>query len=294
MLDFRIYTFLEVCKYMNFTKAAEALHITQPAVSQHIRYIEEYYQTRLFTFQGKKPVLTEAGEYLLHAFTTLSHDQVYLKEHLLSMQKKKPTLIFGATLTIGEYVMPRFLIEYQTRHPDTVLTMITANTHELLDRISDGEIDFAIVEGYFDKTQYDYLTFSSEPYIAVAGTPLFEDCRPRSLSELLDQKLIVREPGSGTREILEKHLEARNLSIHDFSGVSEIGNIPALKAVVSAGLGITFLYRSAAEEELKNGILFDVTPENFSITHDFTLIWQKGSMFASRYRTIFEEWKKKL
>ena len=246
MLDFRIYTFLEVCKYMNFTKAAEALHITQPAVSQHIRYIEEYYQTRLFTFQGKKPVLTEAGEYLLHAFTTLSHDQVYLKEQLLSMQKKKPALIFGATLTIGEYVMPRFLIEYQTRHPDTVLTMITANTHELLDRISDGEIDFAIVEGYFDKTQYDYLTFSSEPYIAVAGTPLFEDCRPRSLSELLDQKLIVREPGSGTREILEKHLEARNLSIHDFSGVSEIGNIPALKAVVSAGLGITFLYRSAA------------------------------------------------
>lgn len=294
MLDFRIYTFLEVCKYMNFTKAAEALHITQPAVSQHIRYIEEYYQTRLFTFQGKKPVLTEAGEYLLHAFTTLSHDQVYLKEHLLSLQKKKPALIFGATLTIGEYVMPRFLIEYQTRHPDTVLTMITANTHELLDRISDGEIDFAIVEGYFDKTQYDYLTFSSEPYIAVAGTPLFEDCRPRSLSKLLDQKLIVREPGSGTREILEKHLEARNLSIHDFSGVSEIGNIPALKAVVSAGLGITFLYRSAAEEELKNGILFDVTPENFSITHDFTLIWQKGSMFASRYRTIFEEWKKKL
>lgn len=294
MLDFRIYTFLEVCKYMNFTKAAEALHITQPAVSQHIRYIEEYYQTRLFTFQGKKPVLTETGEYLLHAFTTLSHDQVYLKEQLLSMQKKKPALIFGATLTIGEYVMPRFLIEYQTRHPDTVLTMITANTHELLDRISDGEIDFAIVEGYFDKTQYDYLTFSSEPYIAVAGTPLFEDCRPRSLSELLDQKLIVREPGSGTREILEKHLEARNLSIHDFSGVSEIGNIPALKAVVSAGLGITFLYRSAAEEELKNGILFDVTPENFSITHDFTLIWQKGSMFASRYRTIFEEWTKKL
>ena len=155
MLDFRVYTFLEVCRHMNFTKAAEALHITQPAVSQHIRFIEEYYQTRLFTFQGKRPVLTEAGEYLLHAFTTLSHDQVYLKEQVLSMQNKKPALIFGATLTIGEYVMPKYLIEYQTRHPDTALTMITANTHELLGRISEGEIDFAIVEGYFDKTQYD-------------------------------------------------------------------------------------------------------------------------------------------
>ncbi len=178
MLDFRVYTFLEVCKYMNFTKAAEALHITQPAVSQHIRFIEDYYQTRLFSFQGKKPVLTEAGEYLLHAFSTLSHDQVYLKEQVLAMKNKHPSLIFGATLTIGEYVMPQFLIEHQTHHPDTALTMITANTHELLERISDGEIDFAIVEGYFDKTQYDYLTFSTEPYIAVAGKPPQSGIRP--------------------------------------------------------------------------------------------------------------------
>lgn len=291
MLDFRVYTFLEVCRHMNFTKAAEALHITQPAVSQHIRFIEEYYQTRLFTFQGKRPVLTEAGEYLLHAFTTLSHDQVYLKEQVLSMQKKKPALIFGATLTIGEYVMPKYLIEYQTRHPDTALTMITANTHELLDRISEGEIDFAIVEGYFDKTQYDYLTFSLEPYIAVAGHPLPGGRRPRTVSDLFGQKLLIREAGSGTREILEKHLAARNLSIQNFASVSEIGNIPALKALVSAGLGITFLYRSAVEEELCAKTLFEITPEDFSVTHDFTLIWQKGSVFASRYRTLFEEWK---
>lgn len=291
LLDFRVYTFLEVCKYMNFTKAAEALHITQPAVSQHIRFIEEYYQTRLFTFQGKKPVLTEEGEYLFHALTTLSHDQVYLKEQMTAIKNRHPSLIFGATLTIGEYVMPRFLIEYQKRHPATSLTMITANTHELLTRISDGEIDFAIVEGYFDKTQYDYLTFSSEPYIAVSGTPLFNGKRPHSLSELLDYKLLIREEGSGTREILEKYLAVHNLSIHDFAGISEIGNIPALKAVVSAGLGITFLYQSAVTEELKNQTLFDITPEDFSVTHDFTLIWQKGSIFSNRYRTLFEEWK---
>ena len=291
MLDFRVYTFLEVCKYMNFTKAAEALHITQPAVPQHIRFIEDYYQTRLFSFQGKKPVLTEAGEYLLHAFSTLSHDQVYLKEQVLAMKNKHPSLIFGATLTIGEYVMPQFLIEHQTHHPDTALTMITANTHELLELISDGEIDFAIVEGYFDKTQYDYLTFSTEPYIAVAGKPPQSGIRPAQLTDLLGEKLLIRETGSGTREILEKCLTSRNLSIHDFAGISEIGNIPALKAMAAAGIGITFLYRSAVEEELKSHTLYDITPEDFSVTHDFTLIWQKGSIFASRYRTLFKEWR---
>ena len=187
--------------------------------------------------------------------------------------------------------MPQFLIEHQTHHPDTALTMITANTHELLERISDGEIDFAIVEGYFDKTQYDYLTFSTEPYIAVAGKPPQSGIRPAQLTDLLGEKLLIRETGSGTREILEKCLTSRNLSIHDFAGISEIGNIPALKAMAAAGIGITFLYRSAVEEELKSHTLYDITPEDFSVNHDFTLIWQKGSIFSSRYRTLFKEWR---
>ena len=147
------------------------------------------------------------------------------------------------------------------------------------------------MEGYFDKTQYDYLTFSTEPYIAVAGKPPQSGIRPAQLTDLLGEKLLIRETGSGTREILEKCLTSRNLSIHDFAGISEIGNIPALKAMAAAGIGITFLYRSAVEEELKSHTLYDITPEDFSVTHDFTLIWQKGSIFASRYRTLFKEWR---
>ena len=93
MLDFRVYTFLEVCRHMNFTKAAEALHITQPAVSQHIRFIEEYYQTRLFTFQGKRPVLTEAGEYLplIYCMGTSESAQAALKDGKLAALVEKPT-----------------------------------------------------------------------------------------------------------------------------------------------------------------------------------------------------------
>lgn len=292
MLDFRIYTFLEVCKYMNFTKAADSLHITQPAVSQHIRFIENYYDTKLFTFHGKKTVLTKAGEYLYHAASTLSHDQIYLKEALSSIQNH-PSLIFGVTLTIGEFIMPNYMISYQKNHPDISMTMIVSNTHELLQKISSGEIDFALIEGYFDKSQYDYLTFSTEPYIAVCGKDFSGSVPTDSIQSLLPHRLIVREAGSGTREILEKYLDGKNLSIHDFSGITEIGNIHALKALVKANLGITFLYKAAAEEELEAGTFVDITPKDFCITHDFTMIWQKGSLFSSRYESIFKEWKNK-
>lgn len=291
MLDFRIYTFLEVCKYMNFTKAAESLHITQPAVSQHIRYIEDYYHTKLFTFQGRKPILTEAGNYLYHAVSTLSHDQIYLKEALASIEHNIPSLVFGVTLTIGEFIMPKYLAAYQKRHPGTALTMIVANTHELLKKISDGEIDFALVEGYFDRSQYDHLTFSSEEYIAVCSARALRCSQPSSVKNLLHERLLIREAGSGTREILETYLAGKNMSVRDFAGLMEIGSIHAIKKLVEADLGITFLYRAAVEEELEKGTLADITPKDFSITHDFTLIWQKGSLFASRYRRLFEEWK---
>ena len=79
MLDFRVYTFLAVCEYMNYTRAAEALHITQPAVSQHIRYLENMYQVKLFLAEGKKIHLSPAGERLLHAATTLKNDEVFLR-----------------------------------------------------------------------------------------------------------------------------------------------------------------------------------------------------------------------
>ena len=95
MIDFRIDTFLAVCQYMNYTKAAEALSITQPAVTQHIHYLEEHFGVKLFQFQGKRPVLTEAGQLLRDAATTLKHDEIYLREKLLDTTKRGKLLALG-------------------------------------------------------------------------------------------------------------------------------------------------------------------------------------------------------
>lgn len=169
MLDFRIHTFLAVCRHMNFTRAAEELHITQPGVSRHIHQLEEAYGVRLFAYEGKKAVLTEAGRLLLEAAQTVKHDDAFLREQLAHLGDGHRRLRFGATLTVGAYVMPAAVGAYLRRHPDARVQMEVANTRELLGRLDAGKLDFAVVEGFFDKTSYDHLRYASEPFVAVCA-----------------------------------------------------------------------------------------------------------------------------
>ena len=140
MLDFRVYTFLAVCEYMNYTRAAEALHITQPAVSQHIRYLENMYQVKLFLAEGKKIHLSPAGERLLHAATTLKNDEVFLRKQMFEGAGKGLSLRFGTTRTIGESVISTPLARYIHSHPKDRISVVINNTDELLHKLVSGEI----------------------------------------------------------------------------------------------------------------------------------------------------------
>lgn len=289
MLDYRVHTFLVVCRAGSYTRAAEELHISQPAVSQHIRQLEGHYGCRLFTKTGHGMELTPAGEMLYQAFACAENDETRLHaeiEALAAAHGERPSLRLGCTRTIADYASPRLLATHLTRHPDEHILMRTGNTAELVSLIDRGEIDFALVEGSFDRAVFDSALFSREPFVAVAQAAVPHS----SISDLLYHRLILREPGSGTREIFEQHLAARNRSVRDFASVIELASIPAIKACVAAGAGVSFLYRAAVEEELARGELADVTPEDFIIEHDFSLIWQRGSRYAKRYRALLRAW----
>ena len=288
MMDFRIDTFLEVCRQMSFTKAAEILSITQPAVSQHIHYLEDFYDVKLFAYEGKKMYLTNAGDILYQAAITMKHDDLYLKEIINDFNERKNRLIFGATLTIGEFVMAKHIKSYLNLYPDTEVRMIVGNTSELLKSLSMGEIDFALVEGNYAKKEYDYLVYSQERYIPVCSKDYTFHREPEKLTDLLSERIIIRESGSGTREILEKNLEYRNLEIGDFRYTVEIGGMNAIKSLVESGLGITFLYEAAVKKELEKGILREIKLEDFQVSHDFAFIWNKGSTFSENYHEICE------
>lgn len=289
MLDFRIYTFLTVCATMNFTKAAEQLHITQPAVSQHIRYLEELYQTKLFVHEGKKIRLSPAGEILLHTATTLKNDENVLFEQMHQPELDAVPLHFGVTMTIGEFYISKALGSYLKAHPSQNLKMILSNTTELLNKLREGKLHFALVEGYFESEEFDCLTFSKEDFIPVCAASHSFTKKPQQLSDLLSERLIIRESGSGTRDILEKNLDVRNLAISDFSRIAEISSMHAIIDLVKADCGITFLYKAAVQQELVNGELVELTLSDFQMQHDFTFLWNKGSIFTAQYQAIFAE-----
>lgn len=292
MLDFRIDTFLEVCKYMNITKAAKSLNITQPAATQHIKFLESSYNIKLFNYKSKKLSLTKEGEIFLNYITTLKHDDLKLRSEICLIDNKNLQLNFGTTLTIGEYLIPNKIIKYLTDNYNVNMKILVANTNELLNYINMGNIDFAIIEGNFPKNEFDYIKVSAENYIGVCGKNCELYSKNLSLEDLLNQRLIIREKGSGSRELIEKYLENRSISINDFSNTIEINNINTIKELVKSNIGITFLYEAAVKKELKNNELVKLHIKDFKIEHDFNLIWRKNSKYKNYYYKIFEDFIK--
>ena len=286
MLDFRMETFLTVCQFMNFTRASEKLNITQPAVSQHIRFLEEHYHAKLFRYEGRKLKLTEAGEILRNASLTMMHDEQSMQNRMIAGESSEE-LYFGATRTIGDVLMGKILKNYMDQYPDARIRMIVENTRELLRRLDEGSIDFALVEGFFQKNEYECIRFSAEPYIAVCAADYPFRVHPEVIEDLFRERLLLREEGSGTREVLERCLNAQNLSVSDFERTAEAGSLQTIKELTKAGCGITFLYGTAVQDELKDGTLIQIPLRNFQVYHEFNFIWRRGSIYGDRYDEIF-------
>ncbi len=290
MLDFRIHTFLCVCRYMNYTRAAAELKITQPAVSQHIRHLEKEYQTKLFDYTGKRLELTRAGQILLSAATTISHDNVMLKQRLQDLQQNNKSLVFGATHTIGEFEIIDKLADFLHVNGDVSIRMKISDTDKLLKAVDEGIIDFAIVEGFFEQGQYETLLFSNEPLIAVCGCS-YDAPSEMTLADLKKRRLIVREKSAGARELLERNLAEHGLTITDFPYRHEVGSPQAVKGLTCRNCGIAFLYEKSVRREVVAGILREITIRDFSVTHAFSFLWRKGSMYSAMFRQVYDKLK---
>lgn len=286
MLDFRIHTFLAVCQYMNYTKAAESLHLTQPAVSQHIHYLEQRYGTKLFIQKGKKIRLSPAGELLRSTVTTLKNDEHYMLAQMHHPNPGQLPLVFGVTMTIGEFVIASPLASYLKKHPDTDVRVIVENTLGLLDRLASGTISFALIEGYFEPKVYDFLPYCSDPFIAVCSAQHSFVREPHTLSDLLETRLLIREPGSGTRDILEKNLSVKNMHLSDFLHTAEVSSMHTIVELLKEDCGISFLYKTAVRQELSDGSLREIPLSDFHMEHHFTFLWNKHSIFSDNYRSL--------
>lgn len=293
MLDFRMETFMTVCRCMNYTRASEELKITQPAVSQQIRHLEKYYNTKLFRCEGKKLKLTDAGEILRDASLSMMNDEALLKNRIQKTEKAREILHLGATTAVGEMMLPDILERFMREYPDMQVQMNLADTDGLLEKVDTGELDFVLTEGFFDRGAYDYRVLSEERFIAVAGPGYRSVNMPesgqRKLEALLGERLLLREPGSGSREVLEHLLDAEKLKLEGFTKRAEVSGLHTVKTLAKAGCGITFLYESTVYEELQKGELIEIPLEDVHVCHEFSAVWKKGNAIRASFLNVLEK-----
>ena len=291
MIDFRHETFLVLCAIKNYTKTAEHLYITQPAVTQHIQYLEEKYNCRLFYYKEKKLTLTFQGEQLKEFLTRITADTAHFKRNIENEDFFEEHIIFGATLSIGEYLMPKVLAKLIKENPRLKIHMEVGNTQVLLKKLRKGEIDFAVVEGVFDKSNYHSMLFSLEKFVPVCAPKSALAGKEVDFNEILQSSLIIREKGSGTREIFENILKQYNYSLNSFENIIEIGNMAAIKNLVANNIGITFLYEIVAQKEIRQGNLSKIDISGFDITREFNFVFLKDSVFQSKYIEYYNKMK---
>lgn len=279
MQDIKMETFIAVCDYKNFTRAADALGLTQPAVSRQMKSLEEYYDVSLFRFEGKQFFLTSAGE-ALYRFAKAARSDEFRLQETLKEQAAKP-LRLGCTPTPGEFMMPKLLSDYLKKFPTPEVHMTIQNTGSLLEKLDNGDIDLSIVEGNFPKKEYEYLLFSNQNYVPVCAS--YQEFPGGSIEHLLSHTLIVREPGSGNREILEHSLKSHNILLSDFAGTIETNDIKVQKALVQQGCGIAFLFQAAVEKEKDLKI---ISIDGFPLQHEMNIVWRKNSIFQEEYRRL--------
>ena len=273
MADRRLQVFHAVAKHLSFTKAADALFMTQPAVTFQIRQLEEQFNMRLFDRVGGRITLTAAGtvalEYAERILGLSAELDTRLKE--LSGQVAGP-LHIGASMTIGEYVLPQLIGEFQARFPAIVPRLFIANSEQVQNRIAERSLDLGFIES---DSHLPSLTVEvcSDDELQVVCAPAHPLARLAAIPPrtLLEHAYVSREPGSGTREVVDRYLEAAGVGLHP---VMELGSPEALKGLVATGFGFAIMSRATVALETRLGRVVGV-PLQPRIERRFSVVYPK-------------------
>ncbi|CAH0162044.1 LysR substrate-binding domain-containing protein [Chryseobacterium sp. Bi04] len=277
MFDYRLKVFHTVASRLSFTKASEELHISQPAVTKHIKEIENQLSAKLFDRKGTSIELTQSGK-ILYEYAEKIRGLYRDLEFEISQvnQQHKGKLIIGASTTVAQYILPEILAKFNTYYKDIKIELLTGNTEAISVLLKEEKIDLGIIEGESQSSYFDYKSFKSDEIVLAAKTNHSLANKTLSIKDLYTINMIFREQGSGTLEFIQNRLRDNGVNINELNTVIQLGSSESIKNYLLHSDCMAFLSISTILNELKNNILTVVDIKSFSIERDFHFILPKG------------------
>lgn len=280
MIAISYQVFFEVANNLSFSKAAEALYLSQPAVSKHIKNLEVQLGSSLFNRNGNTISLTPVGEKLYkHLFeaNVIQKQLEYDLSILKGQEKVKGSLKLGASTTGSLYILPRMISQFHSDHPNVDIQLVNRNSENILEALLSKEIDLAIIEGQIKNNRVSYTFFTEEEVIAVCSKDSpYANRQPLELMELKLVPLALRERGSGTFYVVMKELEQHNIKPSDLNVKVRLGGTEALKNFLVEDVCIGFLPRISVIKELERKELVQVPINNLSVFRHFYFGMRQG------------------
>jgi len=276
MADRRLQVFHTVARLLSFTKAAESLHMTQPAVTFQVRQLEEYFNTRLFDRTHNRISLTEAGKQV-YGYSGKIFEQYREMENSVRELTGEISgiLSLGASSTIAEYMLPALLGDFKHQFPDVTIRLKVANSDGIVHMVENNVIDLGVVESQVSNKNLSVELCRTDELVLIVppGHHLVKTGRIRGV-ELKGEPFICREEGSGTLDVIIGYLAEIGLSSDDLDLVMELGSPEAVKGAVEAGMGISLVSRVTVQKEIQLGTLVAM-PLDPPITRPFSFVHQK-------------------
>lgn len=274
MIESKVTTFLKVNELKSFTKAAEVLNLTQPAVSQHIRQLEEELNVKIFNRTEKELKLTTEGEIVLKYAMRMVTLEQNLEKAIDDEHKQLKHLTVGVTHSLESNIISTVFAKYCSEKNNIRVTIITDTIKNLYNMLKTYEIDLVIIEGKILDHNFRSILLDTDYLVLAVGNdnPLSKK-KIVTLDDVKKEKLILRLPNSGTRTLFEAHLASHNESLDAFNIVLEVDNISTIKELVQKNFGVSILSNSACKHEV-NKNKFKVIPiENLSMVREINMVY---------------------
>lgn len=278
MPDFRLRVFQMVARKLSFTKAADELYISQPAVTRHVRELEQELGVRLFERRGNSIALTPAGDLILKhadAVATLWRDTAFkisaLKNQLTGV------LRLGASTTNAQYVLPPVLARYHQQFADVTVSLLNGNTEQIEQSLLAKQIDLGLIEGAGRHPELTYTEFLQDEIVAVTNTRgTLAKYDELTLDQLRTIPLVLREPGSGTLQIIQRTLQEQHIRLSDLNVAMHLGSTEGIKTYLDHADCIALVSLSAVLKEIQAGWLKVIDLANLDMTRSFCFIQPVG------------------